>query len=114
MNGVLVSTAVILFPDAGIHFGTICKIFQFVQLGYVDELPLHQVVGLVEKIFLFFLAGELGFVKGMQFVFCMDEPELFIELCMVFAIAANDAIHQFCKIPFHNRSIYKVKTVELI
>ena len=37
----------------------------------------------------------------MQFIFCINKPELFIKLWSVVALAANDLKNQFCKEPIH-------------
>jgi hypothetical protein len=48
---------------------------------------------------------KLCFIKSMQFIFCADKPELFIKLRLMAAGPANDAVNEFCEVPFHKNSL---------
>lgn len=101
MHGVLVFLSILIFMYARIHFCAIAQVLQFIQLGYIQELPLHQLHVAVLKTILLPCSDQLCLIERLEFVFGLYKTQLFIELRQVVTITANDTVHQFCEIPVH-------------
>jgi hypothetical protein len=57
---------------------------------------------MVEEDLLFLFPESGGFFKCAGFVFCGDQPELFIELRILVSVsAAVNAVNDLCEIPVH-------------
>ena len=76
--------------DPRIQLGPIDQVADLVQLGYVDELPLDQLLVLVEEGFLFPAPDIPRFDQGFLFFLRGNKPQLFVELGIVVPFPADN------------------------
>ena len=81
---------IIRLVDAGIYFCAVHEPADLIQLGYIDELPLHDLLFVIEETILLFFPNEHGFAECFLFVIGNDQTKLLVKLGGMVAIPADD------------------------
>ena len=96
-----VALGIIRLLDPGIHFGAVQEAAELVQLGHIDELPLHELLLLVIESVLLPFTDDHGLPECFFFISGVDQAKLFVELWGMVAIPADDPENDLGKIPVH-------------